>query len=209
MEIAGQHLSIPRNFFFLHRLPSRFEILVVARGAATEKGTAFELEIAGQRLVLHSRIELKVGARYELEKASALEFRILSEKKAEKETPGTPRGAAVGEERRGDDAVQFLAMGNQLLPQDLLALKVLEETVASPHPRSDKYVFDLGREIGMKGVFVPSGARRFSLFFCGKLGADDQTGVTKLLAELGIAPVRQVSEEVLERIATGSVDIET
>jgi hypothetical protein len=209
MEIAGQHLSIPRNFLFMHRLPARFEIFVVARGAVTTKGTAFELEIAGQRLVLHSRIELKVGARYELEKVSALEFRILGEKKSDKEVHDAPSEADTTMEKSGEDAIRFLALGHQLSPHDLLALKVMEDSVSSPRRRNDKYVFDLGFEIGLKGVFVPHGPARFSLFISGHVNPEQNGGLARLMAEVGISPVRQVSEDVLERIAAGAVDIET
>ena len=87
MEISGQRLFFPPNFRFFQRLPARFEILVIARGANRQGNTVFEVEIAGQRLALPSRVPLLPGRRYELEKITELEFRIVREKElSEKES---------------------------------------------------------------------------------------------------------------------------
>lgn len=211
MEISGQRLSIPRNFLFLHRLPARFEILVVARGAQMPKGTAFELEIQGQRLVLHSKIDLKVGARYELEKVSAFEFRILNEK-AEEKREALPAEAKnpLREKISEADAAQILRPETAAAFADLLALRVFEDSGGQLSAEADKYVFTMEAEAGMRGVFVPQGPGRFTLFVSGA-GATARavTDLTDILSPLGIGNIRSVTPAVLERISAGAVDIRT
>lgn len=209
MEISGQRLSIPRNFLFLNRLPARFEILVVARGAQVPKGTAFELEIQGQRLVLHSKIDLKVGARYDLEKISAFEFRILNEKAEEKRESlpvevNNPRREKISEA----DAAQILQPESTAAYADLLALRVLEDSGGHLAAEADKYLFTLEAEVGLRGVFVQQGPGRYTLFVTGS-GATARAvaDLTEFLSPLGIGNIRAVSPAVLDRISAGAVDI--
>lgn len=211
MEISGQRLSIPRNFFFLNRLPARFEILVVAKGATLARGTAFELEIQGQRLVLHSKIDLKVGARYDLEKISALEFKIVSEK-PEETRPQAP--APLPAEGRNKDstgeALGFFMPESRAVYSDLLALKVLADSGREIERKADKYLFSLASEFAVSGVFVPLAAGKYTLFVTGS-GAQGEAlqKFGELLNEFGVQNIRYVSEAVLQRISAGAVDLQS
>ena len=211
MEISGQRLSIPRNFFFLNRLPARFEILVVARGANTPKGTAFELEIYGQRLMLHSKVDLKVGARYELEKASALEFKILSEKTEEIKEQSAPELPVSREKNtRETDAAGFFLPQVGTAYSDLLALRVLADAGKKIEAANSKYLFNFNAEIPLSGVFVPVATGQFNLFLSGQgIQGEHIDALAGLLAPLGIQNVRSVSPAILERISAGAVDIQS
>lgn len=211
MEISGQRLSIPRNFFFLNRLPARFEILVVGKGAQMPKGTAFELEILGQRLVLQSKIELKVGARYELEKISAMEFKILAEKNDEsREKPATETHSEPARKSEAEAAQSFLQGGAAFSAADLLALKVLADSGRAVTASGEKYVFQLASEFDTSGVFVPLSAGRYRLFVGGqKLQKHDLEVLSEMLSPLGVESIRHVDAAVLARIAAGAVDIRT
>lgn len=209
MEISGQRLSIPRNFFFLNRLPARFEILVVGKGAQMPKGTAFELEILGQRLVLQSKIDLKVGARYELEKISAMEFKILAEKNEEsRERPATETRSEAARKSETIQAETFFRGDGAFPPADLLALKVLADSGRSVSRENGKYLFNLATEFDTSGVFVPASPGRYRLFVSGqKLAKNDIDNLAALLAPLGVESIRHVNAGVLARLAAGAVDI--
>jgi hypothetical protein len=212
MEISGQRLSIPRNFFFLNRLPARFEILVVAKGAPLAKDTAFELEIQGQRLVINSKIDLKVGARYELEKISALEFKIVGEKAEEQKAAAA---ASLPPEKilkndTGEEALGFFMPESRAAYTDLLALKVLADSGRDILQKSDKYLFNLASEFAVSGVFVPKAAGKYTLFLSGSgahPGAIQEFG--DMLAGFGVQNIRYVSAAVLERISAGAVDLQS
>lgn len=210
MEIRGQSLSIPRNFFFLNRLPARFEILVVGRGVTSAKGTAFELEIQGQRLMLHSKVDLKPGARYELEKISALEFRILTEKLEEKKEPAAEiREAAARAKPSETEAAAYLQAQSDANSTDVLALKVLADSGRKIEAKADKYLFNLEAEFPVRGVFVPQ-AGGFSLFVSSLgLNAGDIENLRHALSPIGIQNIRSVTPAVLERISAGAVDIQS
>lgn len=208
MQIAGQKLFFPANFRFFNRLPSRFEILVIARGAETRRGTAFEIEIAGQRLVLPSRVALKPGARYELEKVSNLEFRIVSEKstaEAEKTTeiPVRPRAAAPSV-----FAEQFFTPDQPPRLTELLALRVLEDAGRSLSDRGKKYVFDFDAEFPLQGLFHGTAEGGYTLFLAGA-AADEQliSALNGILAELKISGIKRVEPQVFEHLATGAIDL--
>ncbi len=211
MEISGQRISLPRNFLFLNRLPARFEILVIAKGATLPKGTAFELEIQGQRLVLQSKIELKVGARYDLEKISALEFKILAEK------GDIPREKTADELRTdpprknpGTDSPAVFIPDAKTTAQDLMALKVLADSGRHVSANGDKYLFSLESEIDLSGVFVPQTPGRYRLFVSGHaIQKADLENLAESLSGLGIDGVRHVTPAVLARISAGAVDIRT
>ncbi|HRP70445.1 MAG TPA: hypothetical protein PLY93_13010, partial [Turneriella sp.] len=128
MEITGSSISIPRNFLFLHKLPARFEMLVIARGAAFKESTAYEVELLGQRLVLRSKVELKPGTKYELEKENALVFRIVKEKHSENDNISDRHIASETIKEAYSDFENlsfqsFYGMTNL----DLLSLKAIEE----------------------------------------------------------------------------------
>ncbi|MBV6494143.1 MAG: hypothetical protein LDLANPLL_02169 [Turneriella sp.] len=210
MEILGRHLTLPHNFLFLHRLPARFEVIVVGRGATFANGTAFELEILGQRLVLRSKIELKLGARYELEKVDSLNFRILTEKTDEKNTLRESDESLPQARKENEQLVSLDYFQN--FPEatifDLFALKILEESAQKIKEQGSKFLFEFTDKIGMKGIFVPLGTGEYSLFITGKFG---NTQIAKELVELlfplRIRKVQIVSTQVFEQIASGAVNI--
>jgi len=210
MEIAGQRLYLPPNFNFLARLPARFEILVLARGATTGKTTAFELQIAGQSIVLKSETSLKVGARYELEKISATEFRILAEKKDE--TAATK--IEIRDTPQRDTRVEFerseLFINPQTPPhlQDAIALRIMKDKNHALEKHSDKYAFNFDHEFALGGVFVPHTPGKYLLFLSGaRANSSLQNELQEQLAELGVSRISLVSTQVLEQIATGAVDL--
>jgi hypothetical protein len=211
MEISGQRISLPRNFLFLNRLPARFEILVIAKGATLPKGTAFEVEIQGQRLVLQSKIELKAGARYDLEKISALEFKILAEK-GDDSREKTDAGLRTEPQRKQTNAEStgFFIPDTKTTAQDLLALKVLADSGRRVSANGDKYLFSLESEVDLSGVFVPQTPGRYRLFVSGHgIQKDDLEKLSESLSALGIDGVRHVTPAVLARISAGAVDIRT
>lgn len=212
MEIAGQRLFFPRNFLYLSRLPARFEILVVARGAAQPKGVAFELEISGQRLVLNSKAELKVGARYELEKISATEFKLLRQvTEREGETIPSLPVEKNQKDRLSDTNISSIINDVRSLPQDLLALKLIGDE-SNPIARTkDKYAFNWENSYSLSGVFVPIGDGKYSLFIAGT-SAGENTNIEELailLNDLGVEKVHRVSHGVLATIAAGAIDLQT
>jgi hypothetical protein len=211
MEIGGNHLVFPRNFLFLNRLPARFEILVIGKGAITPQGTAYELEVAGQRIVLKSQIELRPGKKYQLEKVSVREFRIskeLDEKPVE-----SARTSSFEQQVRDDtnqDALALLMPETSLDFLNLLALKVLNDARRSVTTDAGKFRFDFGGELGAKGVFIPGKPGEFTLFVAGSgVNSTDITEIEKLLADLGVTRIRHVTEQVLERIAHGAIDLQS
>lgn len=210
MQIFPDRLVFPRNFRFFNRLPARFEILVVDRGAKTARGTVFELELGGQRLALPSKAELKVGGRYELEKVSATEFRILREVDAEKksienaptEKPLNPQQVASGRE--------YLAAHAAAGSVDLLAVKFISEEDRIGQVGASKYAFDLSGEFPLRGVFVARSGGKYTLFVSG--AAADGRAVAhfqQALKDFGVEAIRQVTADVLERIERGSIDMKT
>lgn len=211
MQVFPDRLVFPRNFRFFNRLPSRFEILVVDRGAKTARGTVFELELAGQRLALPSKAELKVGMRYELEKISATEFRILREVDAEKKTTDTEAPRALPQQSaRLTEASDYLSMHVSATSPDLLAVKFLSEQGRLSHPGESKYAFDLGGEFPLRGVFVARSPGKYTLFLSGAAADNAAVGhFTQALKDFGVEAIRQVSEEVIDRIEQGSVDMKT
>ncbi|MBS0618156.1 MAG: hypothetical protein JSR44_08205 [Spirochaetes bacterium] len=210
MEIAGQRLYLPQNFNFLARLPARFEILVLARGATSGKTTAFELQIAGQSIVLKSETPLKIGARYELEKISATEFRILDEKKEESTAAKIDNRDTLQSDTRIESERSELFINPQTPPQmhDALALRIMKDKKHALEKHADKYVFDFDCEFALGGVFVPHGPGKYLLFISGaRANSALQEELQTQLTELGVSRISLVSAQVLEQIATGAVDL--
>lgn len=209
MEIFPERLLFPRNFRFFHKLPARFEIHVVGKGARTAQGVVFELELAGQRLALPSRADLKIGARYELEKISGMEFRIVREIGEEKLPANEP--VRTTEKLMAQDLPAFNHWQN--LPvqlSDLIAIKLAGEGHGVERTATNKYAFDFGDSFRLQGVFVASQPGSYSLFLSGHAANPETvTELTGALADLGVTAVRFVSADVFERIRAGSVDLES
>ncbi len=211
MQIFPDRVVFPRNFRFFNRLPARFEILVVDRGAKTARGTVFELELAGQRLALPSKAELKVGTRYELEKISATEFRILREVEDGKKNADsdTVRNAPSAEPRQADGA-DYLSTHLAADHVDLLAVQLLSGEGRLGQAGESKFAFDLSGEFPLRGVFVQRSPGRYTLFLAG--AAADTAAVqhlTQVLRDFGVEAIRPVSSDILDRIEQGSVDMKT
>ncbi|MBL8032095.1 MAG: hypothetical protein JNJ69_00230 [Leptospiraceae bacterium] len=211
MQIGADRLFFPRNFLFFHRLPARFEIGVIARGATIPRGTVFELEVFGQRLALPSKTELKVGARYELEKISAMEFRIVREVGEEK--PASAPVETVKTERRPESFADGLAAFAQLPSasySDLLALRVSDDGHNIKKTGEHKYAFDLSADFPFKGVFIEREPGSYTLFVSGAAATLSATNaLAAMLADFGVSAVRPVSADVLERISAGAIDMQT
>ena len=184
---------------------------MVDRGAKTPRGTVFELELAGQRLALPSKAELRVGARYELEKISATEFRILREI-AEDKKPGETEIAATKPQTapRLSDGAQYLSAQPAAGSADLLAVKLIADEGGISPAGNNKYAFDLSREFPLQGVFVARSPGKYTLFIA--VTAADAHAIAhfqQALKEFGVEVIRQVTADVLERIAQGSIDMKT
>lgn len=184
---------------------------MVDRGAKTPRGTVFELELAGQRLALPSKAELKVGMRYELEKISATEFRILREvaedkKPAESEAARSKQSTAVRDADGGEYLSSHLSAGNV----DLLAVKLITDEEKVSHAGNGKYAFDLSGEFPLRGVFVVRAPGKYTLFVSGAAADQKATAHFQLtLKDFGVEAIRIVSADVLDRIAKGSIDMKT
>lgn len=211
MQIFPDRLVFPRNFRFFNRLPARFEILVVDRGAKTTRGTVFELELVGQRLALPSKAELKVGMRYELEKISATEFRILREVDADKKpAEAEVKGAKRPNEVHPADGAEYLSTHLSAQSTDLLAVRFLSENGSIEKSGESKYAFDLTGEFALRGVFVARSPGKYTLFLSGAAAdADAVRHFTDGLRDFGVEAIRQVSAEVLDRIEQGSIDMKS
>lgn len=209
MEILPDRFVFPRNFRFFNRLPARFEILVVSRGATTPRGTVYELEVAGQRLALPSKAELKVGMRYELEKISASEFRILREgNEAQKNIAEAPAQTQRAVQR--ESAVTVFSTNPAAQPADLIAVKLIADDNVVVAVGADKYAFDLGGDFSLRGVFVPRSPGNYTLFLTGAAADKLATDAFRLsLRDFGVEAVRHVSAEILDRISKGSIDMKT
>lgn len=171
----------------------------------------FELEVAGQRLALPSKADLKVGARYELEKISATEFRILREVDTEKKQPEGESGAVKPKsEPRLADGAEYLAAHVAAGSNDLLAVKLIDDEGRINSPGANKYAFDLNGEFPLRGVFVARSPGKYTLFLSG--AAANQRAVEhfqQALKDFGVETIRLVSADVLDRIGHGSIDMKT
>lgn len=209
MKVVGEQLVLPRNFEFFRRLPARFQILVIGKGAVRAEGTTFEIEIMGQRLTLRSKIELKAGNRYELEKKSFTEFRIARE--IEKDSTG--ESSAVTTTAKKSDAAESPSSfslrfdGTGVTPQDLLKLNDLGESDAVIEPAGKKIRFDLESSVGLKGLFVPRSNGSSVLIVTGVSTTDENLEQFRaLLSDLKISSVTRVDAATFEHIASGAID---
>lgn len=208
MEISGQRLFFPPNFRFFNRLPARFEILVIARGANKQGSTVFEVEIAGQRLALPSRVALVPGKRYELEKVSELEFRIVREKAVtEKEAEQLPRlrepnEVATQSTDAGIPNITPFSLG------ELAILRLLEEEGRSVREQNQKYLFDFSGEFELRGLFHSHRDGSYTLFVSGSLAAGAFPGaLSDELKSLGISGIKVLDSAVFDRLAAGAIDL--
>ena len=208
MKIIGEKLVLPRNFEFFRRLPARFEILVIAKGAVRPDAATFEIEIQGQRLTLRSKVDLKPGARYELEKQSVTEFRITRETDSESAIV-TRRVAdrASAEARDKSDNLQLLFDGPNLTATDLWKVQAFAEAGGEVEQRGQKYRFDFESEAGMKGLFVPVSSGGYSLLISGPAAIRENIEAFQLLLEdLQIRSVSRVDAATFDRISDGAID---
>lgn len=208
MEIAGQRLFFPPNFRFFHRLPARFEILVIGQGASRTGGTVFEVEIAGQRLALPSRVALVPGRRYELEKISEFEFRIVEEKtEREKNAPGL-RTLDQPDATRVKDQAPALPPPLPFSLGELAVFRLLEENGGGVREQNRKFLFDFVGEIELRGLFHPHSDGTYTLFVSGTAA---RRGFTAALADelksLGVSAIRIIESPVFERLAAGAIDL--
>lgn len=209
MKIVGEKLLLPRNFEFFRRLPSRFEILVVGKGAVRPEGSAFEVEILGQRLTLKSIVDLKPGARYELEKQSAMEFRIV------RETERDSNDAKAATQLKRSDAVPanedqgatLYFEGALTSAADLWKIQNLADSGLAVEEQGQKYRFDFETAAGLKGLFVPVSSGGFSLLVCGAAATTENTTLfQEILGDLQIRSVARIDSATFERIAGGAID---
>jgi hypothetical protein len=208
MEISGQRLFFPPNFKFFHRLPARFEILVIARGANKQGSTVFEVEISGQRLALPSRVALIPGKRYELEKISELEFRIVREKEPTEKEAGQELRTRKSDEPPAESTHTPLSGITPFSLGELALLRLLEEGGKSVRERNDKYVFDFSGEFELRGLFHPHRDGGYTLFISGVLAAAGfPDALSDELKSLGIRQVRILDNAVFDRLAAGAVDL--
>ncbi len=78
-------LQVPRNFFFLKKLPKQFSICVLEKINTTPKGIWYLVQVERsknniQTMNLLSQILLEVGANYLIEKQEPLSLRIVKKK---------------------------------------------------------------------------------------------------------------------------------
>jgi hypothetical protein len=208
MKIVGEQLVLPRNFEFFRRLPSRFEILVIGKGAIRAEGSTFEIEIMGQRLTLRSKVDLKAGARYELEKQSATEFRIARElvhEKAQPQQTAADKPPSLKNESVHDPHLLFAA--GDVSAQDLWKIHTLADSTPRIEQRENKYLFDLEASAGIKGLFVPVSSGGHALLLCGTAASNENLNALRgMLSDLQIRSVARVDAATFERIATGAID---
>ena len=209
MKIVGEKLLLPRNFEFFRRLPARFEILVVGKGAVRPDGSAFEVEILGQRLTLKSKVDLKPGARYALEKQSAVEFRIVRETEPEAAAAKTATRQKRADEAlpRQDQGVTLYFEGSVTNAADLWKIQNLADSGLTIDQQGQKYRFDFEAAAGIKGLFVPVSSGGFSLLVCGPAATpQNTTTLQELLGDLQIRSVARIDAATFERIAGGAID---
>lgn len=208
MKIVGEQLVLPRNFEFIRRLPARFEILVIGKGAVRPEGSTFEIEIMGQRLTLRSKVDLKPGARYELEKQSATEFRIsreIANQHADVDQAREGRAERATPEKAQQPLFNFDAAN--MTPQDLWKLQAFTESGAEVEQLGQKYRFDFEAAAGIKGLFVPVSSGGYALLLCGAAaGSENISAVRDLVSDLQIRSVARVDAATFEHIAAGAID---
>jgi len=208
MKIVGEQLVLPHNFEFFRRLPSRFEILVIGKGAIRAEGSTFEIEIMGQRLTLRSKVDLKPGARYELEKQSVTEFRIsreLDHEKAPSQQAAADRPNSLKNDSTNDPQLLFAA-GNVSV-HDLWKIHTFADSTSSIEQRENKYLFDIEASAGIKGLFVPVSSGGHALLLCGAaVNNENLNAFRAMLSDLQIRSVARVDAATFELIATGAID---
>lgn len=212
MEVFGQKLFFPPNFRFFHRLPARFEIFVVARGAERQGKTVFDIEIAGQRLALPSRVPLVPGRRYELEKISDFEFRIVKEKSAPEKTEEFAAHAEKNRESSNETAIAQTGFPFSDLVfslSDWAILRSLEDTGRSLTEKNGKFLFDFSGEFSLKGIFHPHRDGNYTLFLSGALADPKLVSELKsIFQHLPITGIKILNSTIFDRISAGAINIE-
>lgn len=209
MQVLGQSLLFPTNFRFFAKLPVRFEILVLSRGAQTKNGVGFEVEILGQRLMLRSKIELKLGARYELEKSSPFEFRIV----AEKEPNGTTEkklGDLQGAKNERVELAYEELFTQQTQPSlaEILSLKILEDESSITRLQNKKYLFEFKHDFSLRGLFHANDSGQWTLFLTGEAAQKELVHQLKeSLAELSIVSIQIIDATLFQSLAGGALDL--
>ena len=204
--IISDSVLFPRNLAFFQRLPARFEILVLARGEKTANGTFYELQVAGQKLTLLSKVDLKNGSRYELEKTGDLTFRIAREKPFEDEMTGDSPKPVSNEQKIAHENNPSLFFFPEL-PARLLH-KIFESSKGSIKTVGEKVIFDFEAEFHVKGLFVIDADRQISLFLTGR--DDLQEMIDHLRALLHLPNLKQIAaikEESFAALSAGGINL--
>ncbi len=208
MEIRGQNLFLPPNFAFLSRLPARFQILVVGRGAEKNGVPVFEIEIQGQRLALPSRVPLIPGKRYELEKISETEFRIVAEKSEPEREAAKGISGSKPDEAGFSSVAELFAGDSRFSAADLVILRLMEEAGKGLQVLGGKFAFDFTGEFELRGLFHPHTDGTYTLFLSGaRADTTLAAAMSKELASLRITGVRILAQEVFDHLASGAIDL--
>ena len=203
--LISDSVLFPRNLAFFQRLPARFEILVLARGEKTANGTFYELQVAGQKLTLLSKVDLKNGSRYELEKTGDLTFKIVRENFLESEK-NVELLKQIPNEAKSPHEINPLLHWHSELPARLL-LKILEASDGSIKAAGEKVIFDFEAEFRLKGLFLIDADRKISLFLTGR--DDLQQIIDDLRTILHLPNLKQIAvvrEESFAALAAGGVN---
>lgn len=181
---------------------------MIARGANRQGNTVFEVEIAGQRLALPSRVPLLLGKRYELEKLNELEFRIVREIESEEkdsEHNFQPRKIGANTAVSQEEAIAPI---NYFSLAELTILRLLEDSGRSVSEQDQKYLFDFSGEFELRGLFHPQRDGKYILFASGALAANISSGAFAAeLKELGIHSIKIVDAAVFDRLKAGAIDL--
>jgi hypothetical protein len=98
----------------------------------------------------------------------------------------------------------------QLLPQDILAIKLLEEEKLSASRRDNKFFFDWDKKFSLSGVFVPLSGGGYTLFLSGAaVKGEVLEKLQELMSDLAVTNIRYVSRQVLETMAAGAIDLKS
>lgn len=209
MQVTGQSLLFPSNFRFFAKLPARFEILVLSRGAQTKNGVGFEVEILGQRLMLRSKVELRLGARYELEKSSGFEFRIVGEKES---NASVEKKIDVLKSAKSEkiELVSEEIFPQQIQPSlaEIISLKILEDESSITRLQNRKYLFEFTHDFSLRGLFHANEAGKWTLFLTGEAAQKELAHQLKeSLTELSIVSIQIIDAVLFQSLADGALDL--
>jgi hypothetical protein len=153
-------------------------------------------------------VALIPGKRYELEKISELEFRIVREKEPTEKEAGQELRTRKSDEPPAESTHTPLSGITPFSLGELALLRLLEEGGKSVRERNDKYVFDFSGEFELRGLFHPHRDGGYTLFISGVLAAAGfPDALSDELKSLGIRQVRILDNAVFDRLAAGAVDL--